>query len=164
MSRDHWTPLSILGGSAIIALGIYFGLRERPVIVGTTGASSSASAASPSASAAPTGSAVATTSAPAVAPSAVVDGEVKKATSALAKTMSERCYAPHANDKEIPKHIHIIYSGTFDAAGKEVARGISDSREDAYPPVSRCLRELPMDLAIAPPGRSVNVIEALELP
>lgn len=167
MGREHWTPISIVVGSALIGLGLFFGLRERTVsapgapLVPSASPSTSASQGAPGSA---TPSAEMRDADPPPAASAAIDAEVKKATRALAKTLGDRCYAPHANDKEIPKHIVVTYSGSFDAKGFEVGRGFSETREGAYGPFSKCIRELPMDLRIAPPGKAISVVVPLELP
>jgi hypothetical protein len=156
----------------IVSAGLYFGLRERPraaepapspppIATSTTSATggstgSSTSVEGPSPASTPAASASAST--------AAVDAEIKKAMAELGRVAVERCYTPHKSEPGMPKKIHLIYSGAFDANGHELGRGLSETREGAYPPFSKCVRELPMDLRIAPPGRVVTVEVPLDLP
>ena len=170
MAREHWIPLSILVGSLIVATGAYLGLREHAT------ASPLSSPTSPTASLTPfpTGTALEPfipSASARVAPSALpapsnveTGAEVKKAVEDLRKQIVKSCWVPHEHDKEIPKHLKLIYSGAFDAAGNEIGRGLSDSREAYYLPLSTCARSLPMNLRIAAPGKNISVAEPIEIP
>lgn len=54
---------------------------------------------------------------------------------------------------------------TFDAAGREIARGISEDRRAPDPEVAGCLRRFPLgSLRVSAPGASVGVRVAMTLP
>lgn len=57
------------------------------------------------------------------------------------------------------------FNVTFDASGREIARGIGEDRRYRAPEVARCLRALPIgSLRVSPPGASVGVRVAMNLP
>lgn len=59
----------------------------------------------------------------------------------------------------------LTFNVTFDASGREIARGISEDRSARAPEVASCLRRLPLgSLRVAAPGTSVGVRVALNLP
>jgi len=61
----------------------------------------------------------------------------------------------------VPFTFHV----TFDAGGREIARGIGEDRRARAPEVAGCLRRLPLGtLRVDPPGTSVGVRVALSLP
>jgi len=61
----------------------------------------------------------------------------------------------------VPFTFHV----TFDASGREIARGIGEDRRARAPEVAGCLRRLPLGtLRVAPPGTNVGVRVALSLP
>jgi hypothetical protein len=167
------TPASILVGSGIIALGLYFGLRARaPTAISPGAASPPSRSAEPSASDAPPSSESAAppkrADAPAppasVRPRSVAEADAAKAIESLRQTIKTRCFEPHKNDPGAPKSVKLNYSGGFDAQGVEVARGLSDTRGAYFAPVSKCARELPMDLKIPAPGVSISVEIPFEVP
>jgi len=167
------TPASILVGAAIIALGLYFGLRARaPATTAPSAPSPTSPSAEPSGSAAPVSSESArppkSADAPApvvsVQPRSVAQADAAKAIESLRQTIKLRCFDPHKSDPGAPPSVKFTYSGGFDAQGVEVARGISDMRGAFFAPVSKCARELPMDLKIPPPGANVSVEIPFEVP
>jgi hypothetical protein len=57
------------------------------------------------------------------------------------------------------------FNVTFDANGREIARGISEDRKLRAPEVASCLRKLPMgSLRVTAPGATVGVRVAMHLP
>lgn len=57
------------------------------------------------------------------------------------------------------------FNVTFDASGREIARGIGEDRRYRAPEVARCLRSLPIgSLRVTPPGANVGVRVAMNLP
>lgn len=149
-----------------MAAGAYLGLRERsaaPVApVATASAAPSGSSDRDRASASPTSAPG--PSAPTPLSNAETDAEVKKALADLHGQIMKSCWTIHEHDKEMPKHLKLIYSGAFDADGREIGRGLSDSRDGYYLPLSTCARALPMNLRIRAPGKTFSVTEAIELP
>jgi hypothetical protein len=58
-----------------------------------------------------------------------------------------------------------LVRSTFDASGREIARGVSELRgEPSRADVARCLRELPLDLEPGPLGASVSLELDLAFP
>jgi hypothetical protein len=138
MADNPRTPLAILLGSVIIATGVYFGLREsRPV-------------AQPQ---------------PRVAAGPELFGRVKEGAlrglEARRQPMASTC-AAGLKDK-----VELTFSLAFDANGREIGRGISQThRGPSEPdPVARCLREhFPPELRIDPPQTTVSVTVQFALP
>jgi hypothetical protein len=57
------------------------------------------------------------------------------------------------------------FNVTFDANGREIARGIGEDRRARAPEVASCLRKLPLgSLRVAAPGATVGVRVAMHLP
>lgn len=57
------------------------------------------------------------------------------------------------------------FNVTFDASGREIARGISEDRRARAPEVAGCLRRLPLGtLRVTAPGANVGVRVAMNLP
>lgn len=57
------------------------------------------------------------------------------------------------------------FNVTFDASGREIARGIGEDRRFRAPEVASCLRRLPLGtLRVSAPGANVGVRLALKLP
>jgi hypothetical protein len=57
------------------------------------------------------------------------------------------------------------FNVTFDASGREIARGISEDRRAPAPEVAGCLRRLPLGtLRVTAPGANVGVRLAMNLP
>lgn len=76
---------------------------------------------------------------------------------------AERC-VPEARRAGGPP-ARVTFNITFDASGREIARGISDDRRAPAPEVARCLRKLPMGaLRVSAPGANVGVRVAMTLP
>jgi hypothetical protein len=57
------------------------------------------------------------------------------------------------------------FNVTFDASGREIARGIGEDRRLRAPEVASCLRKIPVgSLRVSPPGTTVGVRVAMHLP
>lgn len=98
-------------------------------------------------------------------------GEVlARATEELARTLetarpglAERCVPPER--RASGRSARVTFNVTFDATGREIARGISDDRRAPAPEVARCLRRLPLGaLRVPAPGANVGVRVAMTLP
>ena len=145
---------AILLGSVIIALGLYFGLQRKP-------------AAPPSpvvpvmvdAPRAPT--AVPEPERPAAAAARVDHSEVvKQVEAALAKhkkVLVEKCFAPSLAKNPEPKTVSYTFNYTFDASGKQIARGTIESRESSRPDVTQCVSQNLPAIEVPPPGQSTTV-------
>jgi hypothetical protein len=99
-----------------------------------------------------------------VRPRAVAQADAAKAIESLRQTIKTRCFDPHKNDPGAPATVKLTYSGVFDGQGVEIARGLSDTRGAYFAPVSKCARELPLDLKIPPPGANIQVEIPFEVP
>ncbi|NUO47893.1 MAG: hypothetical protein HOV80_03455 [Polyangiaceae bacterium] len=156
----------------IVAVGAYLGLRERGSPEVSTPTATVVSTTAPTAT--PTSSA-----APARAPEGIppqpvpsVTPELIKASSSSAsnaiekhrKHLVEKCWNPSAKTDPEPKSVTYTLELTFDAEGKQIARGLSEPRGASRPAVPQCLQtELP-NLTIDPPGVSVAFKVELTLP
>jgi hypothetical protein len=161
-------PLSILGGALIISVGLYLGLSSRaaPPTPATSAVQSPTGTAT---TAAPTADPYRAPDAPpqpasSVRPISASQAEAEKAIASLRKEITDHCWAPHKGDDGIPKKLKFIYSGSFDATGIEVARGLSEERGAVWGPVSTCARDLKMNLKIPAPGTVLNVTIPFEVP
>jgi len=158
VARSSATPLAILAGSSLCALAIYFGLRaQSPVVAPAPGAS---------AGNAPSASGAARQRPPPARASsgtdtAAIRASAEAALSQLKPELQKVCW----QGSERPERARFIFQSTFDADGKEIARGISDVRGFEAPNVGTCLRRQPLDLRFEPPpGRRVRVDVTLDLP
>jgi hypothetical protein len=183
LDKNLSIPISILLGCALIGAGLFFGLRERPVAAPPTPAAAEATEepdapprpapSAPSAPAAPPATQAALpipagfALGPPAAPKAIQEAATKDATAALEalrKKLVKACWAPAVAKEPTPARSKYLYQMTFDPSGKEIARGISETRDESRPDVARCLREQPMGLTIPPPGAVVAVDVTLHLP
>lgn len=87
---------------------------------------------------------------------------------ALEKTralMLSKCWEPAVKENPEPSVAEYFYDMTFDGrTGKALGRGISEPREKSRGDVGQCLRELPMDYTIEPPGYNARVGITITLP
>lgn len=216
MRRDLATPLSILAGSALIAAGLYFGLRERagdqpsarptadappePAAADGVPALSSAGglqdlrdrpaagprppltiedtsgqgAQAPVREPPPGGETLAPVIAgglpgPPTAPLEVQSAVESAAASALANLKEQdfkpRCWAPTLAAAPEPARSTYSVQITFDADGREIARGVSELRDtDSRSDVANCLGRSDLTLQIPPPGQIVSVVVPLHFP
>lgn len=190
MPRGSLTPLSILIGSAIIGAGLYFGLRERAAEPSSAPAEMASAWPAAGGGAPPVTSGPAplmpaasshqpimgqpTMAQPTLAqpPLAVPDAELRQRVAADAQAaltaararLRETCWTPALAKEPLPATSRYVFDLTFDAAGTEIARGISEVREASRSDVAQCLRSLPMDLHVAPPGANVGVQVTVAFP
>ncbi len=155
------TQTAILLGSVIIALGLYLGLHRTPapppppaapVVVDAPGA--------PAAAPEPE------RPAPAAAPAdrSQVQRQVEATLAQHKKMLIDRCLAPSLAKKPEPRTVKYSLNYTFDTSGKQIARGMTDNRENGRPDVTQCVLEnLPM-IEVSPPGQSTPLDVTLELP
>jgi hypothetical protein len=77
----------------------------------------------------------------------------------------DECWAPSAAKAPAPRKAPYRFSITIDATGREIARGITESRDAYRADVGRCLRSIrDAPIKIPAPGRTVKVDLALTLP
>ena len=152
---------AILLGSVIIALGLYLGLQRKP--------------AEPPPPAAPVvidapraPAAVPEPDRPAPAAAHVDRSEVaKQVEAALAKhkkMLVEKCFAPSLAKNPEPKTVTYAFNYTFDASGKQIARGIMESRENSRPDVTQCVNQNLPAIEVSPPGQSMPVDVTFVMP
>jgi hypothetical protein len=92
----------------------------------------------------------------------------EEATAALEQTRAqlvERCQAEGGLTGR-SRGARFTFNVTFDANGREIARGINEDRRFRAPPeLSRCVRSLPPgSLRVTPPGANVGVRVAMMFP
>lgn len=165
MSKEHLVPAAILAGFAMVAIAVYFGLKgapaRPPVQVASPAPTSAALEPPPRPAALPLG--------PPEPPSALreaVEADAKKAVAAeRSATFVTRCWAPAIAAKPQPAASRYSLQMTFDATGKEIARGLSEIRGvDSRPDVAQCLRGLPIGLTVPARGATVQVTLELSFP
>lgn len=151
MTQSTQIASAIIIAGALIAAGLYFGLREmRP------------SAASPApAPSTPREEPVAQrpVTTPAQAPF-LVDALLNMHRPRL----REQCFEPSRRKNAEPPESRFTLQFTFNAEGQEIGRGILEERGTSRPDVTECLtRELPQ-LRIPPAGLPVRVDADFQLP
>ena len=151
------TPMAIVIGSVIIALGLYLGLSNNK-----TERQSEPTAVTPTAK---------EVAVPAPVPMAkpLVDKArvIREASALLAthkKSLTEKCLAPSLIKKPDPPNVKYLFNITFDAAGKIIARGVAEDRTTSRPEVLACIDESFPVLVVTPPGQTVLVDVPFELP
>ncbi|WP_437596181.1 hypothetical protein WMF28_26735 [Sorangium sp. So ce590] len=173
MGRQLSTPTAILLGSALIAAAVYLGLRHGPAAVapdarsaGGTAAdrAGSGSSAGPAERAGASGEgAPAPRRAPSV-PREEVARQAARALDAHRPALVERCYRPAIAAQPAPRGVKYVFDLTFDAQGRQIARGILEDRETSRPEITACLVTALPPVAVAPPGASVRVDVPFSLP
>jgi hypothetical protein len=156
------TPTAILLGSVIIGAGLFLGLRGRsdPQPSGRAPAPSAVQLAPPS-------PAIPAEPAQPLGPAADRSAVAKQAEAAVAqhrKSLTDQCLAPSLARKPDPPVVKYVFNVTFDAEGKQIARGVSEDREAARPEVTACVSEKLPTLTVPPPGQTVRVEIPLSLP
>ncbi|WP_437850280.1 hypothetical protein [Sorangium sp. So ce363] len=180
MGRQLSTPTAILLGSAMIAAAVYLGLRHGPAGVPTDprpaggapsppadAASAAGSAARAPGAGAPARPLQAPAPAPRPAPSVPRDEVATQAARALEAhrpALIERCYKPAVAAQPAPRGVKYVFNLTFDAQGRQLARGIIEDREASRPEVTACLVDALPPVAVAPPGANVRVDVPFSLP
>lgn len=166
------TQTSILLAGALIAAGLYFGLRGREVPSPPPSASSAAATVASSAQAqAPAASSVATAPV-APAPSSAPAPDLDKVKVAALKDLerhrqaiTKQCLTEvPAAQPDPPGGIKVQFNVTFDAEGRQIGRGISEDREHTRPGVGACLSRVLPALSVPPPGQTVQVFLDLSIP
>ncbi|AUX34741.1 MULTISPECIES: hypothetical protein [Sorangium] len=173
MRRQLSTPTAILLGSAMIAAAVYLGLRHGPAAVApdpraAAGDASHRGEPAPRAGAAegaraPGEGAPAPQRAPAV-PREEVERQAARALDARRPALVERCYKPAIAARPAPREVKYVFNLTFDAQGRQIARGIIEDRETSRPDVTACLVAALPPIAVEPPGASVRVDVPFSLP
>ncbi|WP_437730659.1 hypothetical protein [Sorangium sp. So ce1335] len=168
MARQLSTPTAILLGSAMISAAVYLGLRHGPAAVAPDARPVHGTAAIQAGPGASAGAAErAAAPAPRAAPSVPRDEVAKQAARALdahRPALVERCYRPAIAAQPEPRTVKYLFNITFDARGRQIARGLIEDRETARPEVTACLVAALPPVEIAPPGANVRVDVPFSLP
>ena len=99
---------------------------------------------------------------PATEVSSRVADEARARMEDLRNYMDASCWIGRAAER---KTARVTFNLTFDAQGREIARGISEDRRAPAPELGRCLRRLQgTTLAIAPTGANVGVSLPMTFP
>lgn len=168
MKKEHLIPGAILVGFALLALGVYSGLKAQSV-----GAPSSAEtlAEAPRSAAPPPGvgpapGAPTAPEVPASARAGALQASVERVVLAEKRAVFlPKCWEPMVAKQAEPAKARYAMQMVFDATGTEIGRGISELRgSESRPDVGRCLRELPIGLKIPAPGANVPVSVELTFP
>lgn len=89
---------------------------------------------------------------------AKVSDQAQKALEKERDTFVKQCWEPLTKSASEPSKAKFLFNMTFDGTtGREIGRGISETREYPRSDVAQCLRALPMGIAIEPPQMNVNV-------
>ncbi|AUX45071.1 hypothetical protein SOCE26_065520 [Sorangium cellulosum] len=168
MGRQLSTSTAILLGSAMIAAAVYLGLRHGPSARDpeahdpaarrderAPGADAPAPGATPAPSATPARSAT---------PRDEVARRAAEALEAHRAALMQRCYTPAIAAQPERPVVKYVFNITFDAQGRQVARGVIEDRETARPEVTACLGTALPPLSIPPPGARVRVDVPFSLP
>ncbi|XXX73065.1 hypothetical protein WMF30_35990 [Sorangium sp. So ce134] len=176
MGRQLSTPTAILLGSAMIAAAVYLGLRHGPAAVAPDPRAAGGAASHRGEPAPPAGPAESArapgegeparprqTRAPSV-PRDEVARQAARALDAHRPALVERCYKPAIAAQPAPREVKYVFSLTFDAQGRQLARGVIEDRETSRPEVTACLVAALPPVAVEPPGASVRVDVPFSLP
>jgi len=188
MGLDRYlsTQGAILLGSGMIALGLFFGLRGREDTPPPPPAQAPASVDAPppppardpapsmerrARSAQPTQPArpaPTAQTAPAAPPEGAARDEVTRqaaqALEARRRHLVDRCWKPSLAKSRDPPSVRYVFNITFDAEGRQLARGLAEDRAAARPDVTTCLGAELTPLAIPAPGAVVQVEVPFSLP
>lgn len=167
-------PLSILGAGALVGAGLYFGLAARPIVLSPPPTpeppSASVAPALPPSNPAPVQATPPPEPPPATPgplPPEVVTKATDDATRALErskKQLVETCWKPAVAETPEPKTARFIFNLSFDAQGKESARGVTELRGESRADVGQCLRASTGGLEIPAPGAVVAVSISVVFP
>ncbi|WP_437767443.1 hypothetical protein WMF27_19115 [Sorangium sp. So ce281] len=173
MQKELMTPAAILLGSLFIAAGLYLGL-QRPPPPALPSASVETSAARAGALPATAGAPAPSLPVPRPAPAGAspltselykrVEGDAARELEARRSLFVKQCWEPSLRKNPAPARARYIFNMTFDASGNEIARGISEVRGMDRPDAAQCLRMMPLELIVPPPGTRVSVEIEMTLP
>lgn len=170
------TQTAIVLAGALIAAGLFFGLRGRDSASPPAPASPAASSAltvappataqiSPPADSAPPGA-----EPPALQGQASPAGQkaantaAQKALDAYRAEIIEKCLKPSVAKNPNPPQVKYSFDLVFDATGKQIARGLIEHREASRGDVGVCINTTLPPLQIPPPGGTVRTSPEWTLP
>lgn len=134
-------PLAVLGGAALIAVAVFFGLRRDR---------------------APPESAPQTAEVKPLARTEI-EGSVRAALEAQKPMLRQRCWDPAVKATPLPAKAAYQFEIGIDERGQEIARGISEL-EGARFDVSQCLRMVVAPIAVVPTRQRATIRTRVELP
>ncbi|MDC0666380.1 hypothetical protein [Nannocystis radixulma] len=147
------TSTAILLAGAMIALGLFFGLRGLM-----------ASAPEPTPTIAPAPPPTQATPAPAVVDLETSRRHVANALAYHRATLRQGCYLPQVAGQQTPPTLEFEFNFTFDAGGRQVTRGLVEKGRKYPPEITACmLAKLPA-LRIPQPGQVVTATIPLSFP
>jgi hypothetical protein len=178
------TPRAVLIAGALIGLGLFFGMRDRrpepaagsstsipaaPITPVGPGAAAPG-VADPSRPGEPAGVVPppATTPAPGAGNSPMLGAAAAKQVSAAIeqhrKTLLKECWEPSVKKSPKPEAVKLVFNFTFDEQGKQIIRGIHETRDANRPDVTSCVTDKLPPLQIAPPGKNTYIEVPFTLP
>ena len=152
-AKNH-APAAIVIGAAMIAAGLYFGLRARPEAV-------VAPAPVPLSSVAPRAM-VPPPPPPPAADAAAATKEVAAVIASKRPELAKACASLLTPPSKEPKRVDLNI--TFDASGKEIVRGVTEPRGRSTPGLGNCVTDALPPLTVTPQGVTVRVEVPVELP
>jgi len=102
--------------------------------------------------------------APRVTPRDVVATQAIEALSYHRSTLRARCYEPTFAGQTPPPSLRFTLDVTFDPAGTQITRGITEDREPPPGAVTQCVIDHLPPLLVPPPGQVVMVEIPLKFP
>lgn len=162
MGRELSIPSAIVLGSAMIAAAVYFGLRQGSEARSPEERDRSLQLAPLPSVTAPRS--VAPAPAPPIMPRDEVAKQVVQALEAHRPALVARCWKPSFAVQPEPPTIKYVLVFTFDAQGRQLARGLAEDRATARPDVTSCLTTSLPSLRIPAPGAGVQLDVPFSLP
>jgi hypothetical protein len=156
-------PGAIVVAGALVAIGLYSGLRERTAPATAPSAMDTAVSPTLPQSTDPPATLPSTAGVAADADARVLQ-EARSKLEATRSVLVERCWKPAIAREPNPPKAVFTYNLSFNEAGSEVIRSISEPRGRSRTDVGTCLREQGDKISVSPPGRIVNIKLDLSLP
>ena len=146
-------PVAIVVAGLAIAAGLYFGLRAQAPVAPVVPAPVVTAPVVPP---------------PVVPPRPVASAEVvlRQATEALSyqrATLNDRCFRP-AVVANPALTMELTFNVTFDAEGRQLARGVVETAGTSTPELTRCIGDLLAPLQVPAPGGTIMVEVPLRFP
>jgi hypothetical protein len=166
--RNPEIVAAILAGSALIALGLYFGLRGQERTPVNAPASSlpvvSPAAATPSPSTPPLAAPPATPAGPSRAEVLGTEARVEKAVAAARPKLKTECWDPSAKKNPAPASVKLTFNVSIGPRGKPISWGVSEHREATRSDIIDCVTRELGKIEVAPPSQPVVLDVDFELP
>lgn len=145
-------PVAVVVAGLAVAAGLYFGLRAQAPAV--------APVVTP-----PVAPPVVTPPVPArpVVGADVVLRQASEALSYQRATLNDRCFRP-AVVATPALTMELLFNVTFDAEGRQLARGVVETPGTSTPELTRCVSDLLAPLQVPAPGATIMVEVPLRFP